>query len=299
MEERVSFAFDGLKLAGVLHLPDDRDRSERRPGFLVLHGFGSNKDGGVALVVARMLADLGYVALRFDFRGCGDSEGPRGRVICLEQVEDTKNALSYLATRPEVEPDRIGLLGNSFGAAVAVYTAGVDRRVAACISTGGWGDGEKKFRKQHESPEAWKRFSSMMEEGRRRARSGEQIMVPRYDIVPIPPALRGNLSKGSIMEFPFDVVESMYTFRANDVVGNIAPRPLLLLHPARDSVTPTEQSVDLFARAGQPTDLHLVADVDHFMLAEGNTLVINLVRNWLEKHFPLEAKAPASTVLAR
>jgi fermentation-respiration switch protein FrsA (DUF1100 family) len=128
----------------------------------------------------------------------------------------------------------------------------------------------------------------MLAEGRRRRERGTMLMVPRYDIVPMPPGLRGNLSPGSIMAFPFDVVESMYTFTANDVVGQIAPRPLLLLHPARDSVTPTEQSIDLFARAGQPTDLHLVADLDHFMLAEGNTLVINLVRNWLDKHFPVK-----------
>jgi uncharacterized protein len=83
------------------------------------------------------------------------------------------------------------------------------------------------------------------------------------------------------------VVESMYAFKANDVVGKIAPRPLLLLHPANDSVTPTEQSIDLFRHAGQPTDLHLVAGVDHFVLAESNTLVVALVRNWLEKYFPL------------
>src|SRR5438445_13866173 len=82
------------------------------------------------------------------------------------------------------------------------------------------------------------------------------------------------------------LVESMYAFRANDVVGKIAPRPLLLLHPANDTVTPTEQSVDLFALAGQPTDLHLVAGVDHFMFSEGNTLVINLLRDWLALHFP-------------
>jgi hypothetical protein len=112
-------------------------------------------------------------------------------------------------------------------------------------------------------------------------------MVPRYDIVPIPPALRGNLAAGSIMEFPFEVVESMYTFKANEVVGKIAPRPLLLLHPSQDSVTPTEQSIDLFHHAGQPTELHLVADVDHFMLGEGNPLVVTLVRNWLDKYLPL------------
>ncbi len=289
MEERVTFVSDGLKLSGVLHTPGGREPRERRPAFLVLHGFGSNKASGSVTICARTLAEWGYAALRFDMRGCGESEGPPGRTICLEQVEDTKNALTFLATRPEVDPERIGCLGHSFGAAVAVYTAGVDPRVAACISSGGWGDGEKKFRKQHASPEAWRKFAAMLEEGRRhRERTGKSIMVPRFDIVPIPPTLRGNLSKGSIMEFPFEVVESMYTFRANEVVGKIAPRPLLLLHPANDSVTPTEQSLDLFAHAGQPTDLHLMAGVDHFMFAEGNTLVLNLVRNWLEKYFPLK-----------
>jgi hypothetical protein len=127
----------------------------------------------------------------------------------------------------------------------------------------------------------------MLDEGRRQQRAGQVLMVPRYDIVPIPPALRGNLSPGSIMEFPFDVVESMYTFKANDVVGKIAPRPLLLLHSANDSVTPTEQSIDLFQHAGQPTELHLVANVDHFMLGEDNPLVVNLVQRWLQKYLPV------------
>src|SRR5512132_1560895 len=108
MEERVSFVSDGLKLAGVLHAPDGRAPRERRPAFLVLHGFGSNKDSGGSIATAKMLAGCGYVTLRFDMRGCGKSEGPRGRVICLEQVEDTKHALSFLTTRPEVDPDRIG-----------------------------------------------------------------------------------------------------------------------------------------------------------------------------------------------
>jgi hypothetical protein len=284
MEERVSFTSDRLRLSGVLGLPDSR--GERHATFLVLHGFGSNKDGVGGKAVAAMLTGLGYAALRFDFRGCGESEGERGRVICQEQVRDTKNALSFLATRADIDPHRIAVVGQSFGAAVAVYAAGVDRRIAACISSGGWGDGARKFRRQHATPRAWAKFSAMMKEGRRRKRSGKPMMVPRYDIVPIPARLRGNLAPGSIMEFPFEVVESMYAFNANEVVGRIAPRPLLLLHSANDSVTPTEQSIELFALAGRPTDLHLMADVDHFMFSEGNTLVLNLVRNWLDKYFP-------------
>lgn len=280
MDERVHFVSGGLRLCGILDAP-----AGAKAAFVVLHGFGSNKDAGNVTTMARFLAALGYATLRFDMRGCGESEGPRGRTICLEQVEDARAAVHFLLTKESVDPKRIGVIGNSFGAAVAVYAAGVDARFACCVSSGGWGDGAKKFRKQHESPEAWRRFTQMLERGREMARRGETLMVPRYDIVPIRPELRHHVAPGSILEFPFDVVESMVGFRANDVVGRIAPRPLLLLHPAADTVTPTEQSVDLFRHAGQPTDLHLIAGVDHFMFAEGNTRVLNLVREWLAQRF--------------
>src|SRR5215212_11636312 len=138
MTERVEFKSAGLTLKGIVHLPPDYQRGERRPCFLVLHGFGGNKDTNNSETPARMLADWGYVTLRWDMRGCGQSEGERGRVICLDQVEDTRSALSYMASRPEVDPDRIAVVGSSFGGAVSVYTAGVDRRVAAVISSGGW-----------------------------------------------------------------------------------------------------------------------------------------------------------------
>jgi pimeloyl-ACP methyl ester carboxylesterase len=285
MEQRVKFKSGKLELAGVIDLPQMR-QGERRAAFLLLHGFGSNKDANSMTVVARLLTELGYVALRFDMRGCGDSQGERGRVICLEQVEDTRSALSFLMTRNEIDAQRIGVMGHSFGAAVAVYTAGVEPRIAACVSSGGWGDGQKKFRKQHASPQAWQRFTAMLEKGREMKRRGETLMVPRFDIVPIAPHLRGNLAPGSILEFPFEVVESMLAFAANEVVGRIAPRPLLLMHPADDSVTPTEQSIDLFMHARMPADLHLIAGVDHFLFGENNPLVMDVLRDWLKLRFP-------------
>ena len=286
MQKQVSFLSDGLELSGVLHVPDDMQAAEQRPAVAVLHGFGGTKNGGVPPLVAQILENWGYIVLRFDMRGCGDSQGLAGKVICLEQVRDTSNAVSFLQSCPEVSSQHIGVLGFSFGAAVAVYAAGVDSRIAACISAGGWGDGEKKFRKQHESEPAWKKFSEMLARGRRELERGISIRVPRFDIVPIRPGMRNNLAAGAIMEFPFEVVESMYSFRANDVVGQIAPRPLLLMHPSNDTVTPTEQSIDLFAHAGQPTELHLVAEVDHFMLAENNTVVQAVLKSWLDKYFP-------------
>ena len=291
MEEPVTFeSAGGLKLSGVIHSPKDLRPGERRPGFIVLHGFGSNHSAGNTVSPAQMLSDWGYVTLRFSMRGCGDSEGEFGRIICMDQVEDTRHALSFLLDRPEIDADRVGLLGSSFGAAVALHTAGVDQRPAAIISSVGWGNGETKFRAQHAQPEAWEKFTAMLAAGAEHMnRTGESLMVSRYDIVPIPDRLRGHLAANSIMQFPVETAQSMFDFRPVDVVGNIAPRPLLLLHAAQDSVCPAEQSIELFKRAGQPTELHLLTDVDHFLFAEGNDRVRTLVKDWLDRYLPVAA----------
>ena len=283
MQEQITFSSAGLKLSGVVHMPVDLRPGERGPAFLILHGFGGNKNGQGQIVIAEQLAQWGYITLRFDFRGCGES----GRILCLDQVADTTSALTYMASRQELDPERIGLVGSSFGAAVAVYTGGADLRVAAVISSGGWGDGERKFRRQHPTPEAWARFTKMLADGREyHSRTGKSMMVPRFDIVPIPERLRRNMSAGSIMEFPAETAESMYNFRADDMVGKISPRPLLLLHSANDSVTPTQESIELFRRARQPVELYLLSDVDHFMFNQANPRVARLVADWLERFFP-------------
>jgi uncharacterized protein len=294
-EEQVSFQSKGLKIAGTIRVPAGVGKGERRPAFMVLHGFGSNSGSSNVLEPCAMFEKLGYVTLRFDMPGCGQSEGEKGLLVCLDQVQATSDALTMLAKHPNVEADRIGVIGSSFGAAVAVYTGGVDKRVAAAISSGGWGDGERKFRGQHASPEAWTKFTKMLEEGNGyRARAGKPLMVPRYDIVPIPQHLRGHLAANSVQAFAWETVRSMYDFRADDVVAGMKGRPLLLLHSSVDSVTPTEQSIELFKRADQPTDLHLFAETDHFMFAESNTRVRTVIFDWLEKYFPAKAKAVAA-----
>jgi alpha-beta hydrolase superfamily lysophospholipase len=135
----------------------------------------------------------------------------------------------------------------------------------------------------------------MLAEGKKhREQTGKSLMVPRYDIVPIPEHLRGHLASNSIQMFTAETAQSMYDFVADDVIGQAAGRPILLLHSSVDSVTPTEQSIEMFKRAAQPCDLHLFAETDHFMFSESNTRVRSVIYDWLDKYFPVQARAKAA-----
>ena len=288
MEYPLTFMSDGLKLSGVLHVPEGRAPDQKLPTFIVAHGFVGTKDKSHVELVTRMLEEMGYCAFRIDFRGCGESEGARGEVKCFDQVADMKNALTFIAGREEVDPERIGVIGHSFGAAVSVFTGGVDRRVACVISLCGWGNGELKFRGQHPTPEAWAKFTRILEQGRKhKAETGESMWVSRFDVVPIPEELRTNLSPNAQFEVPVETAISMYNFRAEDVVADIAPRPLLLFHTAGDVITPTEQSIRLFGRAGENAELIIPTGVSHFPLSDEDAPHTRaLIKAWLVKFFP-------------
>jgi len=101
-EEKVTFASEGLRLSGVVSVPAAAKRGERRAAFIVLHGFGSNKNANNVLDPCKVFDSLGTFTLRFDMRAAARSEGERGRVICLEQVQNTRDALVFLAGHPAV-----------------------------------------------------------------------------------------------------------------------------------------------------------------------------------------------------
>jgi alpha/beta superfamily hydrolase len=249
VEEKVTIDSAGLKLAGVVHTPDNLKKGARLPAFVICHGFGGHKDGPQQMWTANKLNEWGYVALRFDFRGCGESGGPRGNVIGLEEVDDAKAAVSFMASRADVDPNRIAISGTSYGAAVAIYTAGVDKRIAAVISQGGWADGTTIAQTQHPTPEKWERYLANVEAGRRKqVETGKTQTMHRFDIVPVPERLRSFIDERSIFDFTVDTALTKFYFRPGDVIGNISPRPVLLLHAANDSVTGARGSLELYAR---------------------------------------------------
>ena len=270
-----------------MHVPDGLRPGERRPAVIMMHGFGANRNGGPAWVCGQLEA-WGYVALRFDFRGCGDSGGERGRVIPMEEVADAHHALSYMASRPEVDPDRIALAGSSLGAGVAVYAAG-DRSAG-----GGRHRRERRGeRRAHDPRHAHAGILGALSaaDGRRDAPSASKAEKPRkvhrFDIFEMPKHLQVNLrSNNSLMEFSADTPAAFFMFRPEDMVAKISPRPVLILHSAGDRVCTSEEAFSLARLARPPVELHLMDGANHFLFVDADPRVGFILRNWLDRFFP-------------
>lgn len=97
-----------------MYLPDSLEDGEKRPAIIMAHGFSAVKQNYLANF-AEKLEGAGFVALVFDYRFFGDSEGePRGYLMPAEQHKDYRNAITWTSQRPEVEPERIGIRGSSY-----------------------------------------------------------------------------------------------------------------------------------------------------------------------------------------
>ena len=286
MLETVTFASDGLNLSGVVHVPDDYRPGEKRPAIIMMHGFGANKSGGPEWV-CRQFAAWGYVALRFDYRGCGDSEGERGRVIATEEVADARNAVTYMAERADVDPEAIALCGSSLGGGVAIQAAGLDPRVAAVIVENGVANGERMIRGMH-SAESWAKFRALLDDvAAHRERTGTAKIIHRFDIFEMPKTLQVNLtSNNSLMQFTGETAIGFFMFRPEEFVARIGPRPILILHSSTDTVTNYEEAFSLVRRAKPPVELHLLNGPTHFMFVNADPRVALTLRNWLERYFP-------------
>ncbi len=134
-QRAVSFQADDLKFEGIVAEPDDVTDSV--PGVVICHPGplnGGNMDNNVLLAVSYALVEQGFAALRFNFRGVGNSQGEHSKGE-LEHQEAIA-ALEFLKAWPGVNGGKLGLAGYSFGNGVILGNAELQKqpRVFAFIS---------------------------------------------------------------------------------------------------------------------------------------------------------------------
>jgi alpha/beta superfamily hydrolase len=123
---------EGPGLEGLLHLPDGEPPF---PGIVICHPhpqFGGEMHNNVVGALVRAANGAGIAALRFNFRGVGESEGTydggKG------EQDDARAALHALRSQPEIDPQRVALSGYSFGATVTLNVASGRDDLAAVVA---------------------------------------------------------------------------------------------------------------------------------------------------------------------
>ena len=265
----VTFYSEGCKLAGDLYLPDDLGAGEKRAGILLCHGYTGVKD----LYLpdnARAFNKAGYVAMTFAYKGWGASAGPPTRLTPYGRVADAHAALTFLAMQAEVDGDRLGLYGPSYGGSTAVWLAASDERAKCVVSVVGVGHGARWMRSVRR-PDEWRELLEKSRADReRRVTTGESAAVDR-DFVLLPDrqskalataARRAN--PGAVSEVPLEFIDETLAFNPEWVVDKISPRAVLFITTDDDRLVPPEESVAMFEAAGEPKKLVTLANYGHY-----------------------------------
>jgi uncharacterized protein len=241
---------DGVRLDGWF-LPA---RGPRQGSVLFLHGNAENISTHIASVA--WLPAAGFDVLLFDYRGYGRSGG-EPTLGGLQQ--DFAAALRTLLAMPEVDPERIVVLGQSLGGALAItgLAASPDRRrVRALVVEGA--------------------FTSLRALAREKL-AGFWLTWP--------------------LQWPLSLtIDDRY--RPIDVIGELAPMPILIIQGETDQVVPRQQGIALFEAAGQPKQLWLLPETGHIQ-AFARTENQRRLRDYLEGILATALRSPAARPAAR
>lgn len=224
----VSFASseDGTRLNGW-YLPAPHPAPA--PALLFCHGAWTGRRE--CLPLALQFHAAGYSVLCFDFRAHGESAG-RYLTVGHHEAHDVLGAVAFLAAQPEVDPDRIGVVGYSMGAAAAIRAAAASPAIAAVVADSPYADFEDAVQ-----------YSFRQVVGR---------CVPRYPFAPLALGWARWLTRVDPRRL-----------RPVEAIGRLAPRPILLIHGQEDEIVPARHAAMLFDAADEPKELWLVPGATH------------------------------------
>ncbi|MDX6328893.1 MAG: uncharacterized protein QOI83_1276 [Streptomycetaceae bacterium] len=274
MAERKDIEFEaegGVVLRGWLFLPDGPGP---HPAITMAHGYAGTREHGLE-PFARAFADDGFVVLLHDHRSFGLSDGqPRQDIDPWQQIADWRRAISYLESRPEVDPKRIGLWGTSYAGGHAIVLGATDRRLACVVSQVPTISGyEQSLRRV--APEAVADLENAFSEDERAQFRGE---APRTQtIVSTDPAVPAAYRTQSAIDFYLQPLPHGYwtnevTVRSGRAarmyepgmwITRVSPTPLLLVVATQDTITLTDLALAAYERALEPKKL-LTIPGDHF-----------------------------------
>lgn len=97
-------------------------KGEKLPVVIICHGFGSDCERPLLTAIADDVVEQGMIAIRFDFNGCGKSDGLFQNMTVVNEIDDLKHVIRWAREQPWTE--NISLVGHSQGGVVVSMTSG-------------------------------------------------------------------------------------------------------------------------------------------------------------------------------
>ncbi len=209
-------------------------------GAVVVYQHGARADRSALLPEARALAAHGYGALLLDAPGRGESGG--ATTWGLDAQDAVRGAVDFVAAQPEVRDGAIGAYGFSMGSSVVAHEAAADPRVRAVVLAGAFTTYENEMTYE------WRKWGP----------------------ITAAPALWEARRLGMALD----------DLRSVDVVGAIAPRPILFVAGSDDPVVGLADARALYDAAGGPKDIDVIEGAGHggYLAAAGDAYVERLRR---------------------
>jgi len=298
MRKNIEFASKGLTCKGWLYLPDNLSEGEKAATVVMAHGFSAVKEM-LLPNFAEKFCRAGLAVIVFDFRFLGESEGePRCQIIPHEQLEDYKNAITWVSYQPEIDPDRIGIWGTSYSGGHVFHLAAFDRRIKAAVAQVPnictW-----KSILKHQGRDVLTMLSEMTAADRRATYWDQTVnYLPvvtsenQGSILSTSDAYEFFTGKGEDIyptwknQVTVESIEKMIEYNPTQAIELISPTPLLVIAAESDSLIPIDLVKDTFVQAGEPKKL-VVLPCGHFDVYEKDPWheqAASAARDWFMTH---------------
>lgn len=292
----VTIPSDGLELAGHLRLPPETIT----PGpAVVFTGPLTGVKEQVTGTYAAALAGRSYVTLAFDHRNFGRSGGlPRQHEDPPGKLADLRDALSWLAARPEVDETRLGCVGVCLGGGYALRFSAFDPRVKALATVAGGYNDPAAMRSGMGATNYRDLLADLRKAAVRQYATGEVEYMAAVAAGGGPALMGGDepyayygtdrsTSRGWVNQISRT---SLYELLTVDLAGGadfISPTPWLMVHGRTDAYCSPEGAQGAFERAGEPKRLLWLDTTNHIDLYDEPKYVepaIDGVAAWFDEH---------------
>lgn len=283
---------DGTRMAGDVYCPKNLAPADKLPAIVFVHGTGGVKKTGFSVRLGVAFAQSGYVFLNFDYRGWGESESKllmldtmpepdekgelavkaraiRWQMDFQDQTTDIRNAVAFISGESNVDPQRVGVLGTSYGGGLVTWTAAYDRRVrCAAVQVPGMGGGR--------GPQFYEYAYRLMT---RQAR-GEAEPIPFEQGAPT-----GKMAAYAHMRYNVAKDVAYDAIRASQDVKV----PMLIIDAGREELMDITKNggrvAEILRSRGVTVKYHVIADMDHYgVYGKHFEEALSMERAWFDEH---------------